>query len=235
MRTQNLVQSAVGQGRFDVAAPQGQGFGKFSCQFRDLWATVHADRSQAVYTSQKGAAQSTPHQKRIRGCRALRLPFLHFAWLLSSQVAPRKRKTWFTSINRLSPQSLPSPANTSKTSGRANGANAPRPALFLPANATASAKLLRGLRISLTSVGALFYGARVDTDINWRFLCVPLQSLPSFCCPSSPLAPNRSRFPIRLHPFRLSQRSPANTNNLTGRAGLIWPAFATLHAEVASC
>jgi hypothetical protein len=234
MRIQNLVQTVGLQGQSDVAAPQPQAFGKFACQFRDLSANVNADRSQAVCTSKNGAAQSTPHQKRNRGCRALRLPFLHFAWLLSSRLAPRKLKTWFTSINRLSPQSQPSPANTSKTLGRAQGALSPQPALFLPAIA-ASAKLLRMAAISFANIRAVPYGARVDTDKNWRLICVPLQSLPSFCCPSWPLAPSQCRPQSPLHPSRLSRLSPANTNNHTGRAGLIWPAFATLHAGVASC
>ena len=122
----------------DVAMPQAAAFAEFSCQFRALWAIVHVGRTQAAFTSHKGAAQSTlPAIKWSRGCRALRLQYWHFAWLPSWQLAPRKKKKSFTWTSRPLRPSLSTPANTSKTKGRALWAALARPALFLSADLTA--------------------------------------------------------------------------------------------------
>ena len=134
MRTLNLG----GVTRADVAMPQAAAFTRFACQFRALSANVKIGRTQAAFTSQKGAAQSTlPENKWSRGCRAPRSPFLHFAWLPSWQLAPRKKKKSFTWTSRPLRPSLSTPANTSKTKGRALWAALARPALFLSADLTA--------------------------------------------------------------------------------------------------
>ena len=133
----NPLYLAAGVSR-DVAMPQAEAFPHFACQFRALWAIVNTGRTQAVLTSKKGAAQSTPPKNKwSRGCRALKSPFLHFAWSPSWRLAPRKQKKSFTSINRLSRPSLFTPASTSKTKGRALWAVLARPALFLSADLTA--------------------------------------------------------------------------------------------------
>jgi len=66
------------------------------------------------------ASGRPPHKNWSRGCQRARLSFSHFAWLLSSQLAQKKKK-WSLLISRLRP-SLSSPANTAADfSGRAAG------------------------------------------------------------------------------------------------------------------
>ena len=242
MRTLNLG----GVTRADVAMPQAAAFTRFACQFRALSANVKTGRTQAAFTSQKGAAQSTlPENKWSRGCRAPRSPFLHFAWLPSWQHAPRKPKTWFTSMSRPFRSSRRIPASTSNTIGRALWAATARPALFL------SADLRTGAGRSFDRVSAnllleswnrfapglwLAYGARICKDTTRRLTCVPQPSLLSSRLPHSPLAPRKKPLSSRCRPSFLSSRpKPANTNNPTGRAGADRPASATLFAEVATC
>ena len=235
MKAQNLAAKTPVQPMADVALPQLWAFGEFSCQFRSLSASVKADRTQAVFPSQKGAAQSTPPvEKWSRGCRALKLPFWPFALPLSWLAAPRKPKTWFTSINRLSPPSRPTPANTNNIIGRAMGLSA-RPALFLSAakayQPSAATGLPRAKRFALDLACA--YGARDVNAANWSIPCVPQLSSPSSRFRLSQLALKKKLLwsPPRLR-FLLSRPIPANTSNLCGRG--YGPAF-TSGLEVASC
>ncbi len=236
MKAQNLAAQSPAQPMADVALPQLMAFGEFSCQFRSLSTTVHADRTQAVFPSQKGAAQSTPPvQKWSRGCRALKLPYWAFAWPLSWQAVPRKPKTWFTWTNRLSPPSLSTPANTSKTKGRALVGLTARPALFLSVAKACglSATTVLTLRNRFALDQASTYGAGVVNDAIWSTLCVPQPSSPSSHSPLSRLAPKKKLlWSLRRHQFRLNRPRPANTNNLLGRG--FGPAF-TSAQEVVSC
>jgi hypothetical protein len=232
MRTPNL---AAVQGA-DVAMPQAAAFTQFSCQFRALWAIVHVGRTQAAFTSHKGAAQSTlPANKWSRGCRALKSPFLHFAWSLSWPLAPRKKKKSFTSMNRLFRPSLFTPASTSKTKGRALWAVLARPALFLFA---VSAEDHRPARARFASADDCSYGGCICNDTTQRQTCAPLPFSPFFLPALSQLAP--SQHPSRwLTPFRCRKSlfRPANTSDLTGRAGSLRPApfDRPFHAKVQSC
>ena len=238
MKAQNLAATAALQPMADVALPQLEAFDQFACQFRSLSASVHVDRTQAVFPSQKGAAQSTPPaNKWSRGCRALKLPYWRFAWPLSWQVALRKPKTWFTLTNRLSQPSRPTPANTSSTKGRALLGLMARPALFLSV-ATAygsSATTVLTLRNRFALGQASTYGAGVVNDAIWSIPCVPQPSSPSSRLAPSLLAQKKKLLssPHRRQ-LRLSRPRPANTNNISGRG--FGPAFAFTSAqEVASC
>ena len=221
MKAQNLAATAALQPMADVALPQLMAFDQFACQFRSLSASVHVDRTQAVFPSQKEAAQSTPPvQKWSRGCRALSLPYWHCAWSLSWQVAPRKPKTWFTWTNRLSPPSRPTPANTSKTKGRALVGLRSKPALFLSVaetygpSATTVLTPLNRFALDQTST----YGASVVNDAIWSISCVLQPSSLSSRLPLSPPAPRKSHLSSRCQPKSLSSRPrPANTSNLSGR------------------
>lgn len=242
MRTLNLVQVAGA----DVAMPQAVAFTRFACQFRALSAIVNSGRTQAAFTSQKGAAQSTlPENKWSRGCRALRSPFLHCAWLPSWQLAPRKSKTLFTSTSRPFRSSRRTLASTSNTIGRALWAAMARPALFLSArgdlqNGAAadltSARLLLVPGYRFAPATGLTYGARICTDTSWRISCVPQPSSPSSPLPLSALAPRKRLSLKQCLPTSLSRRpKPASTSNSTGRVGFARPAFALPLREVASC
>ena len=131
MRPLNLAACRAGITQSDVALPQAGAIGKFACLFRDLSAIVHVGRTQAAFTSHKGAAQSTPPaNKWSRGCRALKSPYLHFAWSASSQLAPKKLKKSSTSTSLLFRPNQPTPASTSNLSGRVTAGSQPQPALF---------------------------------------------------------------------------------------------------------
>ena len=132
MKAQNLAATVALQPMADVALPQLEAFDQFACQFRSLSASVKAGRTQAAFPSQKGAAQSTlPANKWSRGCRALKSPFWHFAWLLSLQHAPKKLKKPFTLTSLRFRPSQYIPANTSNLIGRVLLAQEAAPALFL--------------------------------------------------------------------------------------------------------
>lgn len=242
MKAQNLAATAALQPMADVALPQLGAFDQFACQFRSLSAIVHADRTQAVLPSQKGAAQSTPPvQKWSRGCRALSLPYWRCVWPLSWQVALRKPKTWFTWTNRLSPPSLSTPANTSKTKGRALVGLTARPALFLSVARAErlSATTVLALRNSFALDPASTYRAGVVNDAIWSIPCVPQPSSPSSQFPLSRLVLKKKLLSSRCQPqFRLSRPRPANTNNLSGRGfgPALTPTFVCKSAqEVVSC
>lgn len=231
MRIPNLAAAAGA----DVAMSQGVAFSEFSCQFRALWAIVHSGRSQAAFTSHKAAAQSTlPANKWSRGCRALKSPFWHFAWLPSWQLAPRKKKKSFMLTSRF--RSSPStPANTSKLRGRALWATLARPALFL---SCASADRHRPSHAHFASAVASPYGGRICNDTTQRQICALLPFSSFFLSASSQLAhsqpPSRWSTPFRC---RKSLFRPANTSDLTGRAGSLRPAHLDrpFIAEVQSC
>ncbi len=242
MKAQNLAAKAALQPMADVALPQLWAFLQFACQFRSLSATVHVGRTQAAFPSQKGAAQSTPPaNKWSRGCRALSLPYWQFAWPLSWQVALRRPKTWFTLTNRLSPPSRPTPANTSKTKGRALVGLTARPALFLSVakayGPSATTVLASRNRFALDQASP--YGAGVINDAIWSIPCVPQQSSPSSRLVLSLLALKKKLlWSLRRHQFPLSRPRPENTSNTSGRgfgpAFTFDPAFGFAQ-EVVSC
>ena len=236
MKAQNLAAKAALQPMADVALPQLEAFDQFTCQFRSLSASVNADRTQAVFPSQKGAAQSTPPaNKWSRGCRALSLPFWHCAWSLSWLVALRKPKMWSTWTNQLSPPSRPTPANTSKTIGRALLGLKALPALFRcstkACGQSANTDLGPGNCFALDQAST--YGAHVVNDAIWSIPCVLQQSSPLSRLAPSLLALKKKLQWSRCQPlFRLSQPRQANTSNTSGRG--FDPAFAS-KLEVVSC
>lgn len=234
MRAQNVAQP-VGQSRLvDVDMSQGQALGIFSCYSRYLWDIVNVDRSQAVYPSERGSAQCTALEKnRSRGCRALRSPFLRCAWLPLWQLAPSPSKRLFMWMSQPSPQNQSIPASTSNHQGRAHWANA-RPALFLSADPQSgdpqSADLLsagyhRHSAHDFATAIRANYGAAIRNDNNGRPSCGQHQSLPfSFLAWLQPVPSQRqSRCPWKSR-LRLNQHQPANTNDLTRRAGSFRPA-----------
>ncbi len=235
MNTLNLASGAMR----DVAMPQAMAFPHFACQFRALWAIVNAGRTQAALTSKKGAAQSTlSENKWSRGCRALKSPFLHCAWLPSWRLAPKKQKKSCTSISRLSLPSLSIPASTSKTKGRALWAGLARPALFLSASRVVSAEVLPLHCARFASADAAPYGAAICNTTTQRQSCAPLPFSSFFSLVSSPLAPSqRPHRWLTLFRCRKSLFRPANTSDLTGRAGSLRPAHPDrpFHAKVQSC
>gem|GEM_PF-1896080 len=128
----HLVVERAAPPRFDAAKPQAVALSEIPCQFGALSAIVHAGRTQAACTFRWGSAVfSAPQEHRSRECRAPR-SFCHFAlsplWPLVR--ANRKKSSMWTSR----PSRLTCPLrSTDKTIGRAKGAVAPRPALFLSA------------------------------------------------------------------------------------------------------
>ena len=236
MKAQNLAQTAGMQPLADVALPQLWAFGEFASQFRSLSASVNTGRTQAAFTSQKGAAQSTPPAyKWSRGCRALSLPFWRCAWLPSWLLAQRKPKTWFTLTNRRSPKNPSTPANTSNTEGRALLGLTARPALFLSVapgcRPSATTVLTQLNRFALAC--ARSYGGGDINAANWSFPCGPLPSSPSLPSALLRLAPRKKpRSSLHRLRFRLSRPILANTSNTLRRG--YGPAFAT-RLEVASC
>lgn len=242
MKAQNLAAQAALQPMADVALPQLWAFGDFSCQFRSLSATVHAGRTQAAFPSQEGAAQSTPPaNKWSRGCRALKSPFWHCAWSLSWPLVPRKPKKWSMLTSRPSRPSRLTPANTSKTKGRALLGLTARPALFLSdaSRAAASARTFLAARNRFAAVEGHAYGAATDNVAIWSIPCVPQPSSPSSRLPLLPLAPRKRLLSSRCQLTSLSSRpKPANTSDLSGRGfGPALPASVafTSAQEVASC
>lgn len=204
----HLVVWADFVGRVDAALPQAGGLAKKPCQSGDLSAIVQVGRTQAVCTSRRGSACcGTLQEHRSRGCRAPKLS-CRSAWLPSWQLALASRKKSSTWKIRQCRSSRPTPASTSKTNGRANGANAPRPALFLSAARLADNPARFIERFACRP--RRDYAARTATFSLWRFSCGLLQSSPCWRLPPSPPAPNPrpspSRFPSRLNPPR-----PANT------------------------
>jgi hypothetical protein len=137
MQTQYLAPNPMAQPRADVAVPQATVFAQFACQSGALSVIVDKGRTQATLASDEEVAQSTfPANKWSRGCRALKLPFLHCAWLAFWPLVPRKLKKSFTLISQL--LTLASnqlkPANTSNTKGRAPSGLRVWPALILSAS-----------------------------------------------------------------------------------------------------
>lgn len=199
-----VARAAFVAGR-DAVLPHLARFSESSCQFLALSTNVHAGRTQAVCTSRRGPACCEALQEhRSRGCRALRL-FCRWSWLPSWQhVAGTPRKTSSTWTN-LSRSSRPTPANTTKRYGRAKGASAPRPALFLSGD-PASGRL-SGVSQFVLGVKRR-YSAAASTFILRRISCGNLPSLPSWPLPPSPRALHL-RPSLSLSPW--SPRRPAST------------------------
>lgn len=196
----------------DAGLPQAAALSDSSCQFGHLSAIVHAGRTQAVCTSRRGSACCTTLQEhRSRECRAPR-SFCRCAWLPSWQLAPLRRKKSSTLTHRLL-SNRPTPANTSKTKGRAPRAALARPALFLSAVSAG----LRTLASKRLSVGEGFvicrrtgYAAGLVTFFTWRFSCGRPPSLPFSLSPPSRPAPSPRLNPSRcLSPSSLCRQ--ANT------------------------
>lgn len=201
-----VARAAFVAGR-DAVLPHLARFSDSSCQFLALSTNVHAGRTQAVCTSRRGPACCEALQEhRRRGCRALRL-FCRWSWLPSWQpaaVTPRKKSSTWTNRSR---SSRPTPANTTKRYGRAKGAIAPRPALFL------SAGLASGRRSGVVPfvLGAMRrYGEALATFFVWRFSCGSLPFLPFWPLQPSRLVRNPHLSPSRC-PSLLNPRRPAST------------------------
>lgn len=230
MQPQDVVFNLQAFPMRDVGAQQPAVLDKFACQSIDLWAIVHAGRSQAALTSQKGAAQSTPHKEKwSRGCRALKLRFWRFARLPLLQPAPR-RKSRFTLTTQLSRLNRPIPANTSKTIGRGSWANEPTSALFLSAGLQSADRHL-DLGAGFAVLAGGLYERSPNNRQYWSFPCGRPPFLQCFFLPLLPPAPNPRR---RLNLCRLRLRPnrpiPANTNNQSGQACPSGPARSlTLH------
>lgn len=205
-----VARAAFVAGR-DAVLPHLARFSESPCQFLALSTNVHAGRTQAVCTSRRGPACCEALQEhRSRGCRALRL-FCRWSWLPSWQLAPvMPKKTSSMSTNR-SRSSRPTPASTTKTIGRAKGAIAPRPALFLSGD-PASGRL-SGVAQFVLGVKRR-YGEALETIFVWRFSCGRLPSLPLW--PLQPSLPVRSphlslsRCPSQSSPRRLASTARNN-------------------------
>jgi len=234
MQAPNVAPAQGHSQRADVDMPQAWALGKFTCYSRHLWAIVHVDQSQVVYPSERGSAQCTALEKnRSRGCRALRSPFLHCAWLRLWPLAPSQPKKLFTWMNQPSPPNLSTPASTSKHQGRVPRAAA-RPALFLSADCP-SAVCHRHSAHDFALADRPAYAGHLRNDNIWRPSCGQHRSLQFYFLPWSQLAQNLcpSPWPSKNR-LRLSLPQPANINDLTGRARSCRPApFARLDVQTA--
>jgi len=201
-----VAKAAFVAGR-DAVLPHLAPFSESSCQFVALSANVHAGRTQAVCTSRRGPACCEALQEhRSRGCRALKL-FCRWSWLPSWQHAagtPRKKSSTWTNLSR---SSRPTPANTTKRYGRAKGAIAPRPALFLSGEPASG----RRSGVERFVLGAKRrYGEALETIFVWRFSCGSLPLLPLWPLQPSQLVRKPHLSPSRC-PSLLNPRRPANT------------------------
>ena len=209
----------------DVDMPQGSGLDNFACYSRRLWAIVNVDQTQVVYPSERGPAQCTVLEKnRSRGCRALRSPFWRCAWLRSWPLVQSLSKKSFMWTSLPSPANLSTPANISKLQGRALWAHA-RPALFPPVKPQ-SAGYDRPSRHDFATADIAAYEGRLRNDKIWRSSCgqhlsLPLSFLP-WLQPAQSLRQSLCRSKSHL---RLSLHRPANTSDLTWRAGSYRPAL----------
>jgi hypothetical protein len=109
-------------------------------------------------------------------------------------VRPRTKSSMWTSLSR---SSRPTPANTTKRYGRAKGALAPRPALFLSGD-PASRRRSGGEQFVLGVKRR--YGEALEPFIVWRFSCGYL--------PLSPLWPLPPSLPVR-NPHLSPSRCPS--------------------------
>lgn len=196
----------------DAGLPQAAALSDSSCQFGHLSAIVHAGRTQAVCTSRRGSACCTALQEhRSRECRAPR-SFCRCAWLPSWQLAPLRRKKSSTLTHRLL-SNRPTPANTSKTKGRAPRAALAQPALFL--SAVSAAPRPWANKCICISEGFVIrrgtgYAEGLVTFFSWRFSCGRPPSLPFWPLPPSPPALSPRPSPSRC-PSPSSLRRPAST------------------------
>jgi hypothetical protein len=117
---------------------------------------------------------------------------------------PKKTSSMWTNRSR---SSRPTPANTTKTIGRAKGAIAPRPALFLSGD-PASGRL-SGVAQFVLGVKRR-YGEALETIFVWRFSCGSLPLLPLWPLQPSQLVRKPHLSPSRC-PSLLNPRRPANT------------------------
>lgn len=243
MRPQHLVTSGKPAMEFDAALPQPAALGEFSCQFGYLWAIVHPGRTQAAYIRKRGPAVCEVLQEiRSRGCRALKSPFLPFAWWPLLPLAPRKQKKSSMSKIRLLRLNQPTPASTSDLKGRARRVFQARPALFMSAMppATAQAKSPAASahfptilhQLFALAPASLYVGATV-TDSSRRISCGSRPLSPCWRLPLSLLAPNlrlrQSRcLPSPKSPFRTANTAP----ELTGWACRVDPVAPVRHMAV---
>lgn len=133
MTLPDLVFSPVQGHRPDVAESQAANLAQSACQMAKTCAKIGRGRTQAAFASQRGLDQravplAALQEYRRRGCLRAK-SYLHCAsWLSPQHVRPRpKKSSTSTSLFRLS---QPTPANTSKTFGRAADNLLGRPARF---------------------------------------------------------------------------------------------------------
>jgi hypothetical protein len=228
----HLVATQSCWGLPDAARPQGSALVRISCQSGHLSAIVDVGRTQAVWTTGRGSAcRTTPQENRSRGCRAPK-SFCRFAWLPLWQLAQQKKKksSMLTSLLR---SNQPTPANTSKSQGRAMWADLARPALFLSAARppVGSANIHNPATRPFEIRRVAHYAGGSVTQFNRRFPCGPLplsQCLPLQRSPraqSPRLSPSQCLLPSSL-------LRPANTapEPSTERARRV-----DRHAPVSTC
>lgn len=141
MKPQHLVAVRGNSQMRDVGKPHAANLHNSLCHSHMRQAIVLQGRTQAADTLHLGrvpgqSVKPTQHKTRSRGCPRAQKPFLPFALLPSWQLAAAN-PSLKPSISKIRPfrPSRPTPANTSKTSGRAQGAFCAMPALF-PCSAT---------------------------------------------------------------------------------------------------
>lgn len=129
----HLVIQSAQAARPDVAESQAANLASTACQILENWANVPAGRTQAAFASQRGLDQrafplTALQEYRRRGCLRAKSFLQCASWLSPQHVRQRpKRSSTSTSLFRLS---RPTPASTSKTSGRAVFNLPGRPARF---------------------------------------------------------------------------------------------------------
>lgn len=136
MPTPDMVLCGGAIGASDVAESQAANLLARPCQTQRQSARVQTGRTQAAFASEEGCAigssGATFQEYRSRGCRRARKLSWRCAWWPLWQLAalPKSLKSFmWTSPFRSSP---PTPANTSKSVGRAAEGSSARPAQSAP-------------------------------------------------------------------------------------------------------
>lgn len=136
MTTQHIVVGGEKSPGRDVGKQHAANLRNLLCLSPAQQVIVSKGRTQAADTSHLGHASgqsgaSTQQETRSRGCPRARKSFFPSARLRSSQLAAVRSKKKLSMLKSPSRKSRSTQANTSKTSGRAQGAFGAVPALFL--------------------------------------------------------------------------------------------------------
>lgn len=149
MSAQNMVVFRDIHVEADVTATHSQQLGRAPCKSNFFSAMLNQGCTQAALASQWGQVgmvpSSTPQKKWSRGCKRACVSFWPWPLLASWLLARKKLKKKWSISTSPSRSSRPTPANTSKTCGRARRFSAgPALTAFSPAGNL-------GLAFSLTS------------------------------------------------------------------------------------